>query len=138
MIGRDRYWLQLFVLNGVVILALRIAPFRRVIALATRLADRLRTRRRIPHEQLIDLLRTHTQHIKSRSIFPGKCLSRSIALYAVLRRYGIDAEIRIGARSVRNTITAHAWVEIDGRPVNAGPAVRTRYHTYDYAFDQLS
>ena len=51
------------------------------------------------------------------AFFPGRalCLERSFALYAVLRRTGVEARLRIGAQPY--PFAAHAWVEYDGRPV---------------------
>jgi hypothetical protein len=47
------------------------------------------------------------------------CLEQSLALYAMLRRAGAPATLRIGARPV--PFAAHAWVEIDGEPVSEPP-----------------
>jgi prolyl oligopeptidase len=43
------------------------------------------------------------------------CLHRSVVLVLLLRRYGIAARLVIGAR--RAPFYAHAWVEVDGRPI---------------------
>jgi hypothetical protein len=43
------------------------------------------------------------------------CLHRSVALVALLRRYGVPAELVIGA--VRAPFFAHAWVEIARVPL---------------------
>jgi hypothetical protein len=43
------------------------------------------------------------------------CLQRSGALTALLRRYGVPAELVIGA--VRAPFYAHAWVEVDRTPL---------------------
>ena len=44
------------------------------------------------------------------------CLQQSLALVAVLRRAGVDARLRLGARPY--PFVAHAWVVADGAPVN--------------------
>jgi transglutaminase-like putative cysteine protease len=43
------------------------------------------------------------------------CLEQSLALYLLLRRRGIAAELRLGAQP--RPFYAHAWVEVDGQPV---------------------
>ncbi len=53
------------------------------------------------------------------------CLQRSSVAVALLRRYGIAAEMVIGAQ--RLPLKAHAWVEVDGRVVNDKPEVQTDY-----------
>lgn len=44
------------------------------------------------------------------------CLQRSAATVCLLRRYGVPAQMVIGAQQV--PFKAHAWVEVDGRVVN--------------------
>ena len=62
-----------------------------------------------------------------RGLVRGNCLSRSIALCWLLRRRGIPAQLRIGARKIGNQLEAHAWVEVAGRAVNDSDDVQTRY-----------
>jgi hypothetical protein len=63
---------------------------------------------------------------------PGgaSCLVRSLALLALLRRAGVAAELRIGIGNTRPGLEAHAWVEVDGRPVNDAADVATRYSAF--------
>lgn len=60
---------------------------------------------------------------------PGgaNCLVRSVALYGVLRRTGVAAELRIGVGQTTPLLEAHAWVEVDGAPVNDAADVGVRY-----------
>lgn len=44
----------------------------------------------------------------------SKCLPRSLALWTMLQRAGIDATLRIGMRT-DGSGEAHAWVECDGK-----------------------
>jgi hypothetical protein len=46
----------------------------------------------------------------------SKCLPRSLALWTMLQRAGIDATLRIGMRT-DGSGEAHAWVECNGTPV---------------------
>ena len=50
--------------------------------------------------------------------FSPTCLERSVGLWCVLRRRGIDAEIRIGGRKSAECFEAHAWVECAGKVLN--------------------
>jgi hypothetical protein len=52
------------------------------------------------------------------AFFPGRavCLEQSLALYLLLRRRGVLAELRLGVTP--SPFHAHAWVEVDGAPVN--------------------
>lgn len=44
------------------------------------------------------------------------CLQRSAATACLLRRYGVPAQLVIGAQ--QTPFRAHAWVEVDGQVVN--------------------
>lgn len=49
------------------------------------------------------------------------CLHRSLALWWLLRRRGVDCQLRLGARRQDEQFDAHAWVECDGVVVNDDP-----------------
>lgn len=44
------------------------------------------------------------------------CLEQSLALYLLLRRRNVSAELRLGVQP--RPFYAHAWVEVNGTPVN--------------------
>lgn len=46
--------------------------------------------------------------------FTPNCLEQSLALWWLLRRRGIEAELRIGGRKEAGRFEAHAWVEVPG------------------------
>lgn len=48
----------------------------------------------------------------------ASCLTGSLVLQWLLRRQGVSSELRIGVRLVDGRLHAHAWVELDGRPLN--------------------
>lgn len=60
-----------------------------------------------------------------------ECLEQSLALYVVLRRSGVPAELRFGA--IRDPFSAHAWVELHGQPVNEDPEQLRRYAVFSDA-----
>jgi hypothetical protein len=51
----------------------------------------------------------------------ARCLHRSLALHRWLRQEGLRSELRIGVRKVGGSVSAHAWVELDGRVVDDRP-----------------
>lgn len=55
------------------------------------------------------------------ALYPGRaeCLERSLLLFWYLRRRGVDVRFRMGIQMY--PFTAHAWVELCGRPVNDVP-----------------
>lgn len=57
------------------------------------------------------------------------CLQRSAATVCLLRRYGIHAELVIGARQM--PFKAHAWVEVAGKVVNDKSYTPSMYAVLD-------
>jgi hypothetical protein len=52
--------------------------------------------------------------------FSTNCLEQSLVLWWLLRRRGIAADLRIGARKAGQRFEAHAWVEFCGIALNSG------------------
>ena len=58
----------------------------------------------------------------------GSCLRASVVLWHLLAARGISSELRIGVRKPsESSLDAHAWVEVQGQPVNDDPDVSVRY-----------
>jgi hypothetical protein len=49
----------------------------------------------------------------------------------MIRMRGAAAQVRIGVRFASGTLDAHAWVELDGQPVNDRADVSTRFAAFD-------
>jgi hypothetical protein len=62
---------------------------------------------------------------------PTTCLTRSLVLGRLLRRRGVDAQLRIGVRLVEQQLSAHAWLECDGTPLNEHRAVIAQYAAFE-------
>ena len=62
---------------------------------------------------------------------PATCLTRSLLLRWLLRRYGTPSDLRIGVRFEEGVLAAHAWVEKDGIPLNDRPELVARYAAFD-------
>lgn len=58
---------------------------------------------------------------------PVTCLTRSLLLDRMLRRRGVSSRLRIGVRLTAGVLDAHAWVEVDGVPVNDRPEVGEQF-----------
>lgn len=56
------------------------------------------------------------------------CLHRSLALWWILRRRGLNAQLRMGVRKAEATgFEAHAWVDYQATVLNDDPLVASRY-----------
>jgi hypothetical protein len=67
------------------------------------------------------------ERVRCHSPLAGTCLSRSLALEYLLSRRGIRSNLRIGARRSGGAVSGHAWVEVNGRPVNDTPDVHREF-----------
>jgi len=62
---------------------------------------------------------------------PVTCLTRSLLLRWLLRRRGIASKLRIGVQLTEGRLDAHAWVEVEGIPINDAPDVAQRFAAFD-------
>jgi transglutaminase-like putative cysteine protease len=69
----------------------------------------------------------------------SSCLPRTIVLWSLLRRRGIDADVRIGVRcDTEGAVKAHAWLEWNGEVLNDAADIARRYVPFDRpAFEQV-
>ncbi|MGC1767566.1 MAG: lasso peptide biosynthesis B2 protein [Candidatus Acidiferrales bacterium] len=63
--------------------------------------------------------------------FTTNCLEKSLVLWWLLRRRGIAAELRIGARKELERFEAHAWVELDSQMLNDAGEENRRFVPFE-------
>lgn len=63
----------------------------------------------------------------------GTCLVQSLALWWLLRRQGIQSDLRFGVRKEGNRVEAHAWIELLGLSLTDAGDVHERFTTLDRA-----
>ena len=117
-------YLRCFLALLLVKAALLAASLRRIVRLIESSApdeapDESRSRADVEH-----LARRITM---AAAFFPGRarCLEQSLVLYAMLRRDGVAARLRLGVRP--HPFEAHAWVEYAGEPVLEDPEKVARF-----------
>jgi Transglutaminase-like superfamily len=80
------------------------------------------TPRPLPHVQMTspeiwNVMRIVEALCRRSRILPDTCLYRALTRYALLRRFGHPAKFVMGMDPrARDDLTAHAWVELDGKP----------------------
>ena len=77
----------------------------------------------IPPERVAWLVERAARNVP----WPATCLRRSLVLWALLERAGVATDLRLGFRKTDEVFEAHAWVELNGIPLNDRRDVRTRY-----------
>ncbi len=83
---------------------------------------------------LVTRVRLVIRAVKLRGPLSGNCLSQSLALWFMLARRGVVSTLRIGTSMEDGDFRAHAWVEHQGRALNAGPRVLATYNPFDHDF----
>ena len=63
--------------------------------------------------------------------YAPRCLERSLALWWMLGRRGLQADLRIGVRRADAGLEAHAWIEYLGHQINDGADVGERYAAFE-------
>jgi hypothetical protein len=108
----------------VVKLALVVAGTRRIVRVMN-----ARAAAPTPHHAASrsDIERLARRITIAAALFPGRarCLEQSLVLWAMLRRSGIDARLRLGVRP--HPFEAHAWVELDGQAILEDPEKVARF-----------
>src|SRR5208282_3108195 len=59
------------------------------------------------------------------------CLEQALSLYFLLRRLGLPAELRFGARKAGSRLEAHAWVVCFGVPLNEDQGEHRHFSPFD-------
>jgi Transglutaminase-like superfamily len=67
----------------------------------------------------------------------ASCLEESLALWWLLGKKGIAAELRIGVRKTRETFEAHAWVEHEGKALNEPETPHRHFAAFSDALRNL-
>ena len=62
-----------------------------------------------------------------RAPLRATCLARSLTLQWILRRHGIESQLRLGVRKVAGHFEAHAWLEHQGEPLMEPADVQQRF-----------
>ena len=128
--------LKLWFLLPMVAVLLRLLDYPRTLRLLSRWLPADPRQNEIPEDAMAYALRLgRLAKIAGRYVpTNGSCLRQSLLVWWLLRRRGVPAELRIGVQK-QEGFSAHAWVELDGQPVNDAPDVAERFAPFD---DSLS
>jgi len=110
--------------------AVRVWNYRRTRAWLEASALR-RSRHLRQSDGRVEAYRLATSRVTRYSWLPGNCLSRSLALWWMLRREGLAPNLRLGVSRSTGEFAAHAWVELHGLVLNDTPDVDRRFTAMD-------
>ena len=113
---------------------LRLAGFRRWRSVLAWLAPSPNTTARqadASQKEAAELIARMAAAAARNFFFATNCLEQSLVLWWLLRRRGIVAELRIGARKESERFEAHAWVEVDSAVLNDASAEHQHFVPFD-------
>jgi hypothetical protein len=127
-------FLRAFILLLLVTASLKTVGFRRTQAWLT--VKTFRAFARPVEETRAEVWRTAllVRSARKWQILPITCLSHSLVLWKLLRRQGIDSDIRIGVRrGTFGQVEAHAWIEWNGEVLNDCADIAAQYAPFNGA-----
>ncbi|HXN24440.1 MAG TPA: lasso peptide biosynthesis B2 protein [Candidatus Dormibacteraeota bacterium] len=126
--------LRAFILLPVVAKSLRLIGFNRTESFLNRLlpprcsfSQQPEARQLIHAQRIAHLVRAGVRN----GISAPNCLDESVALCWLLRRQGVDAELRIGVCKENGKFEAHAWVAFAGVTLNETDVPHERFAAFD-------
>ena len=112
---------------------LRLRGFGPVQANLAQIAGRLsRSSASTPHAIDVETVTGLVDLAARKGLVRANCLERSLALWFLLRREGIETDLRVGVRRRSNAEPAmfHAWIEHQNRVINDAPDVSDQYQPF--------
>lgn len=126
--AEQRLWLLAALLLPVMWVFSRTVPFNRLLRWLDRAPSAGRPAVSLEEIATIGSL---VNSAAFHTLGPNNCLVRSLFLKWLLRRKGVECELRLGTRFEDGAFKAHAWVEVRGRPVNDAADVGQRFAAFD-------
>jgi hypothetical protein len=71
-------------------------------------------------------------------LIPVTCLVKSLTLQKMLSKRNIPAQIRIGTKKIQDAIYAHAWVEVNGKPIGEADDIAQKFNVLESAVELYS
>jgi len=119
--------LQALFLLPLVVLGLRLKPFK---SMQSTLTNRLPAGHVSVDSNALSQAHIIAGMVRAASVHGlcnATCLPQSLLLWFLLRRHRIGGDLRFGVHKTETRLDAHAWVEVDGVPINDTQDVQKRY-----------
>jgi hypothetical protein len=128
----QRLLLKLWSLLVFVAVLLRLLDYQRTLCLLSRWMPAVPENNAVSEEAMSYAMRLgRLARIAGRYVpANGSCLRQSLLVWWLLRRRRVPAALRIGVRT-QGGFAAHAWVNLDGQPVNDSDGIERRFAAFD-------
>ena len=132
-----RLLLQLTLLLPLIGAGLHLLGFKRTLDLLGRIAGHSLSPQPADPAREFDAARRLARLVGIAALhgpYRATCLRQALALWWLLGRRGICAEVRIGVRKDGSELQAHAWVEYKGEPLRDTRDAVAGYAAFGQAF----
>jgi hypothetical protein len=135
-LSRSEQWLlvQAFAALHLIGLGLRLLGFRRCQALLSHWP--LKEPGSFLEERMFAVAQAQGRFVQvaaRHGLYRPTCLPQSLALWWLLRCQGIETDLHVGVKPAANGIEAHAWVELQGQPLNDALDVHLHFSPFGRA-----
>lgn len=111
-------------------IGLRICPFPTLQSFAHKLSRNTTwSAERSQHQ--ISLVLAAVNRARYNHLYPMTCLRRSLALQRMLAKEGIATDLKIGVRKDGRQISAHAWLEYEGKTLGEAEKIIGNFVTLE-------
>lgn len=115
-------------------IGLRTRPFPTLQAFAGQSASRP-----IPSleqtEKILRMSRIAVDRARYNHLYPMTCLRRALTLQKMLAQKGIATEIKIGVHKDDSQLSAHAWLEYEGRTLGEAEKITEKFSALEKSSD---
>lgn len=121
--------IQALILLPLVHLSLKLKGMKYTQAILTRLSSSVDNKNEKKENLYIVIITAKMVKIASKYQICATCLRRSLVLWFLLKKQGINSKLCIGVRQEKGQFEAHAWVEFKGIPINENENLKEMFVT---------
>jgi hypothetical protein len=122
-----RVTIEALLLPVVISLGFHLVGVPRTQAWLRRWVLRRKTRSEVATGDLVGMVCRAQRRVTRTTGILGPCLVRSLTLWTILTRYGVEVSLRVGFRKRDGKFEGHAWVEHDQSPLNESESEARTY-----------
>jgi hypothetical protein len=135
-ISHKTIFLKIITLVPLVELGVRTIGFKRVFNLLNRFPEK--TSDATEKTKLFNKHGFHMHLFQRNFPYLGRCLARSLTAWFLLKKKGIETELKFGMKKENGELLAHAWIEYEGVPLRTDSTAHNEYVAFTDSVIQKS
>lgn len=126
--GDEKIWfLKAIILLPLTYLGVRVFGLKRYQAMLARTATKNKDLAETDIESVTNKIARVVMLAAYNGLIRANCLQRSLSLWWLLRREGIESELHLGVQKENEQVKGHAWIERHGKVLNDDSDVAERF-----------